>query len=97
MTITINEKEYEAICEVVDQVSTDYEAATDENYLSSMNETISHVNNVIRKYRYAKMKAREFQEIRAYVVERNGNKKLRPRDIDKLTRELVKKINKEKK
>lgn len=36
MNISVTESEYWAISAVLDQVVTDYEAATDENYLYSM-------------------------------------------------------------
>ena len=95
MTITITEKEYEAINEVLDQVRTDYEAASNEEYLQSMGETMSHVRNVLEKYKKARKKAADFQMARAYVAERNRNKGMRPRDIDRLTRQLLRKIKTE--
>jgi len=95
MTITITAKEYDAINEVLDQVRTDYEAATNEEYLESMGETMSLVRNVLEKYRKARQKAADFQMARAYVAERNRNKGLRPRDIDKLTRQLLRNIKTE--
>jgi hypothetical protein len=95
MTITITKKEYDAIVQILDQVCTDYEAATDEEYLESMNKTIALVNNVIRKYKSARKKAVDFQQVRAYVAERYRNRGLRPRDIDKLTRQVLKKIKKD--
>lgn len=91
MTITITEKEFDAIRAVLDQVETDYEAASDPDYLKTMGESIDHVNNVLRKYKAAQVKAREFQQVRAYVAERNRNRGLRARDIDKLTRQVIKK------
>ena len=94
MTITITSKEFDAINEVLDQVRTDYEAASNEEYLESMGETMSLVRNVLEKYRKARQKAAEFQMARAYVAERNRNKGLRPRDIDKLTRQLLRKVKK---
>lgn len=93
MTITITEKEYIAISAVLDQVCTDYEAASNEEYLKSMGENIKLVNDVIKKYRAARVKANEFQSVRAYVSKRNRN--LRPRDIDKLTRKVMKKMREE--
>lgn len=92
MTITITEKEYDAISEVLDQVCTDYEAAFDEEYIQSMTVTIDLVQNVIRKYKKARQRANEFQQARAYVAEHNRNRGLRPRDIDRMTRQVLKKI-----
>ena len=96
MTITITEKEYDAICEVLDQVETDYEAASDEEYLESMGKTINLVHNVITKYKKARHKAADFQIARAYIVQHNRNRGLRPRDIDRLTRQLLRNIKTEK-
>lgn len=93
MTVTITEKEYRAICQMLDQVNTDYEAASDEDYLKTMGENIKLVNNVIKKYKEARQKANEFQSYRAEVSRHNRN--MRPRDIDKLTRKIIKKIREE--
>ncbi len=93
MTVTITEKEYRAICQMLDQVNTDYEAASDEDYLKTMGENIKLVNNVIKKYKEARHKANEFQSYRAEVSRHNRN--MRPRDIDKLTRKIIKKIREE--
>ena len=94
MTITITEKEYDAISAVLDQVVTDYEAASDQDYLKTMGEAIGHVYKVLRKYQVARREANEFKQVRAYVAERNRNRGLRARDIDKLTRQEIKKIKK---
>lgn len=96
MTITITDKEFDAISAVLDQVSTDYEAATDEEYLAMMDANIDLVQNVLDKYKKAKRKARDFQSVRAYVAEKQRGK-LRPRDIDKLARKLQKKMQEESK
>ena len=93
MTITINEKEYEAITQVLDQVCTDYEAASDEAYLIDMGENIKRVNDVIEKYRKARSEANQFQYYRAIVSKKNRN--LRPRDIDTLTRRWIKNMKEE--
>lgn len=97
MTITITEKEYEAILEVLDQVRTDFEAANDKEYLERTEEIMGEVNKVIDKYRRARMKANYFQSVRAEVARYYSNRMLRPRDIDKLTRKLIKKMEDEKK
>lgn len=90
MNISITKKEFDAINDVLDQVETDYEAASDPDYLKTMGESIGHVNNVLRKYKKACQKVAEFEQARFYVAERNPH--LRPRDIDKMTRKLLKKI-----
>lgn len=92
MKVNITEEEFDAINEVLDQVCTDYEAATNEEYLQSMGKTIDLARNVLTKYKKARQKSADFKMARAYVAERNRNKGLRPRDIDRLTRQLLKKI-----
>lgn len=94
MTITITEKEYEAINQVLDQVCTDYEAASDEGYLQSMGEMIKLVKNVIAKYKKARQKANYYQLVRAEVSRHNRGRCMRACDIDKLTRKYIKEIRK---
>lgn len=91
MTITITEKEYFAISQVLDQVNTDYEAASDEQYLNSMAVNINLVNKVLSKYREAKKRADDFRYARKYVREKS-NGRLSEKDIDKTARALVRKI-----
>ena len=45
--------------QVLDQVCTDYAAASDEDYLRDMGENIKRVSDVIEKYRKACSKAKE--------------------------------------
>ena len=96
MTITITDKEFDAINAVLEQVVTDYEAATSEEYIAEMGANIDLMQNVLDKYRKAMRKARDFQSVRAYVAEKQRGK-LRPRDIDKLARKLQKKMQEESK
>lgn len=90
MNISITNKEFHAIYDILDQVETDYSAASDPDYLNTMGETIDHVNNVLRKYKKACQKDAEFKQARFYVAERNPH--LSPREIDKMTRKLIRKI-----
>lgn len=92
MTITITEKEYNAICQALDQVTTDYEAASDEIYLKTMGDNIDLIKNVIKKYKRARYKANEFQSILAVVAAKNRGRCVLARDIDKITRNLIKKL-----
>lgn len=92
MTITVTAKEYDAIDNMLEQVRSDYEAATDQDYINFMRYRIVLVQNVLNKYRAAKRKALEFQQVRAYVASRNSNKRLTAREIDKLARKLYKKL-----
>ena len=97
MTITITEKEYEAISFALGQLQTEIEAASDEGFLDMAEKATSAIYNVQKKYREARAKAKYFQSIRAEVSRHNRNRGLRPRDIDKLTRKVIKKIKEEKK
>lgn len=88
MTITITEKENDAISFAICQVENELEAATDEEYVEEANAQISALYNIMEKYRKAWKKAKYFQMVRAEVSKRNRH--LRPRDIDKLTRKIMK-------
>lgn len=92
MTTTITEKEYDAICFAINQVEIEVEAASDESYLNEANDALSHLYRVCEKYKKARKKATEFQFVRAEVARRNRNRGLRPRDIDKLTRQVIKRM-----
>lgn len=92
MTITVTEKEYDALHTVLEDTRSNYEAASDESYLKSREEAMNLIENLIEKYRKARYKAEEFKQVRAYVAERNRNRCFRPRDIDKMARQLLKKI-----
>lgn len=95
MTITITEKEYEAICEVINQVEDAYEAATDETYLKEMAEILHLANNVALKYKKARAKASEFQYWRSIVSRQYRSRNLTSRRIDQLTRDLMKRFKEE--
>lgn len=97
MTITITEKEYEAITQVLGQVCADYEAASNEECLEVMGENIKLVNNVIEKYRKARYKANTLQQIRAEVSRHNRNRCVLAKDIDKMARKKMKKLKEENK
>ena len=92
MTITITEKEYDAISFAIGQVEGAAEAATDEEYLADAEVHLEALYAVMDKYKKARQKANEFQYVRAEVARRNRNKGLRPRDIDKLTRQVIKRM-----
>lgn len=94
MTIAITEKEYDAIAFALGQVETEMEAAEDETYISDARECCNNLYNIIAKYKKARYKAREYQEFRAAVAELNRGQNLRPRDIDKMTRCVLRQIEK---
>lgn len=91
MTITITEKEYLAISQILDQVNTDYEAASDEQYLNTMAANINLVNKVLSKYREAKKRADDFRLARE-CIRAKANGRLSEKDIDKEARILVRKF-----
>ena len=95
MTITITEKEYDAISFAINQVETALEGASDENYIEDANTQLELLYRVMKKYKKARHKANEFQYVRAEVARRNRNRGMRPRDIDALTRKLIKKMKDE--
>ncbi len=90
MRITITEKEYEAIKEVLSQVSTDYQGASDDNYLESTDTSISLVYNVIKKYRKARQEANLYSTVRAEVSRKNRCYGLVYYEIDRITRQVIK-------
>lgn len=94
MTITLTEKEYEAISFAINQVESALEGASDEDYIEAANASLGLLENVMYKYKKARQKANDFQYVRAEVARRNHNRGMRPRDIDALTRKLIKEMNK---
>ena len=92
MRVTITQDEYDALISILDQVTTDYESATDEDYLIKTEREINLVDSIIQKYRKERHKANEFLSVRAYVSEKNKNRCLRSRDIDKIARKVLKKM-----
>jgi len=92
MTITVTEKEYEAISFALNQVESELEAATNDEYITEAETHVKALYDVMEKYKNARHKANYFQMVRAEVSRRNRNRGLRPRDIDALTRKLIKRI-----
>lgn len=95
MTITITEKEYDAIAFALTQVETEVEAASDEKFIADAEESCNSLYNIMEKYKKARYKAREFQYVRAFVAERNRGRCLMPRDIDKMARSLLRQLKKD--
>ncbi len=92
MTITISEKEYDAICFAVSQIEAAIEGAEDEDYLDDACIHQSALYRIMDKYKKARSKAREYQYVRAVVAIQNRGKCLRPRDIDTMARKLLRKM-----
>ena len=92
MTITITEKEYNAISFALTQVQTEIEGGCDDKFLADAEEYCKSLYNIMEKYKKARYKAREFQCARALIVERSRGKCLRAGDIDKIARSFLKTI-----
>ena len=92
MTITITEKEYEAIIFCRQQASFIIESNEDENFVNIVTEHINNMTNIIAKYKNARIKASEFQYWRAIVSKQNKSRNLTSRRIDQLTRDLMKRL-----
>ncbi len=89
MTITITEKEYNALCLAMTQMQTQLEGASDENVINDISEAIDDLNSIRKKYQKARLSAKEFQSVRASIAERYRGRLL-PRQIDALTRKVIK-------
>ena len=87
MTITITHKEYEAISFAATQLESEIESAVDENFLNNAENSLSDLYRIMEKYKKARYKAREFQNVRRIVAEKNKGRCLIPREIDKLARQ----------
>lgn len=92
MTITITEKEYAAMKDVFDQVRTDYQGASNEEYLEKMGESLDLVRDVLDKYVKARARANEFNILRGIISKKYHG--MQPRDIDRLTRLCLKRVEK---
>lgn len=92
MTITITQEEYEAISFATTQIETEIEGASNETFIEDASKAQSALYRIMEKYKKARYKAREFQEVRAIVAERNRGRNLRARDIDTLVRKILRQI-----
>ena len=92
MTITVTEKKSMSHIVCAEPSGAELEAATDEGYIAAAETHIKALYDVMEKYKKAREKANYFQMVRAEVSRRNRNRGLRPRDIDALTRKLIKKM-----
>jgi hypothetical protein len=88
MTISVNENEYDAISFAIDQIETLIEAADDESFVEDSNNCLKHLYDIMDKYKNKREKAYVSQTVRAEVSKRNRGT-LRPRDIDKITRQII--------
>lgn len=95
MQITITQVEYEAISFAISQIRTEIEGASNEVFIKDACNYQSALYRIVEKYRKARYKAIEFQEVRAMVAEKNRNLCLGARDVDKIARSLLKTIRKE--
>ena len=59
MNIYITEREYRAICAILDQVCTDAEAASDEDYLAYIETQIAYTRRLLKKYQQKRNKSNQ--------------------------------------
>lgn len=88
MTISVNNKEYCAILFAIDQIETLIEAADEESFIEDSNNCLKHLYDIINKYKIKREKVHLFQKVRAQVTKIYKGKLL-PREIDKMTRDLI--------
>lgn len=86
MTITITNEEFDAIYFAINQIENEIESASEESYIEDATRHQSALNRIVEKYRNARYKANEFQDVRKIVAEKNKGRNLMSRDIDKLAR-----------
>ena len=93
MTVTISEKEYQAINFAVNQIQTEIEGASDKNFLKDANKHQSALYRIMVKYEKARKKANNFLSIRKKIIKKTQGWNLKARDIDSMTRKVLKKMN----
>lgn len=93
MTITISEKEYLAINFAVNQIQTEIEGASDEGFLKDADKHQNALYRIMVKYKKASKKANNFHSIRKEIVKKTQGWNLKARDIDLMTRMVLKKMN----
>lgn len=87
MNLTVNKKEYDAISFAIGQVEEEVESAIDETFIKDAKICLKHLYEIMEKYKKGKERLKRFKVIRAMVS--NRNKGLSPKDIDKLTRQII--------
>ena len=92
MTITITQKEYKAISFATNQIQTEIEGASNEDFLDDACRHQSALYSIMEKYKKARYRARVFQNVRAYLAEKYRGRCALSRDIDKMARKLLKQI-----
>lgn len=90
MKVNINDKEFEALNFAILQVIACRDSGADDVYIDKANNCIKALQDVIRKYKYEREKYREFRYWRAVISERNRSHNLLAKDIDRLTRDFLK-------
>lgn len=93
MTLTISENEYKAINFAVNQIQTEIEGASDKVFLEDANKHQSALYHIMVKYKKARKKANNFHSIRKVIVKKTQGWNLKARDIDSMTRKVLKKMN----
>lgn len=90
MKVNINKKEFEAISFAIDQINALRDSGADDDYIKEANHCIKALQEIIRKYWHENEKYREFRYWRAVISERNRSHNLLAKEIDRLTRDFLK-------
>ena len=86
--------EYEAVSFAINQLENEIEGASDEIFIRDASLHIQALYGMMNKYKKQRQKALEFQSIRAEVSKIYDF--LTAPEIDRLTREAIKEMNKKK-
>lgn len=91
MRLSISAKDYDAINFAIDQIEIELEASTDDEWNELAQDSLRCLYAICNKYKAERAKANEYNRIRNYI--RSKNPQYSTRDIDKLTRLLIRKRN----
>lgn len=91
MRISINYKDFNAICFAIDQIEIELEASTDDEWNELAQTSLRCLYGICEKYKAERAKANEFNRVRNYI--RSANPECSTRHIGKLTRLLIRKRN----
>lgn len=90
MKVNINKKEFEAISFAIDQINALKDSGADDDYIKEANGHIKALQEIIKKYWHEQEKYREFLYWRSVISERHRSHNLLAKEIDRLTREFIK-------
>lgn len=90
MKVNINKKEFEAISFAIDQINALMDAGADDDYCKEADHCVKALQEIIKKYWHENQKYREFLYWRSVISERNRSHNLLAKEIDRLTRDFIK-------